>query len=382
MVEADQSFVNDIAADHYWMQQALVLAERGQCNTTPNPCVGCVLVRNGQIVGAGHSQQAGGPHAEVMAMRMAGDAARGATAYVTLEPCSHHGRTPPCADALIAAGIARVVVALRDPNPLVAGQGLARLNAAGLQTRSGVLRDAALAHHKGFLSRMVRGRPWLRVKIAASLDGRTALNDGQSQWITGPAARADVQRLRARSCAMLTGIGTVLADDPQLTVRDPAGVDWQGRQPLRVVVDSALRTPPAARLLGTPGVLIVAAAESAERRAALESAGAEVIVLAGSDGRVDLGALLLELGRRGMNEVTVEAGGALAGALLQQGLADEMVLYQAPVLIGEGRGTAEFSLARLADKLAPSVLERRLVGNDQRITLRFTDLQLLSGDIH
>ncbi|WP_284208418.1 bifunctional diaminohydroxyphosphoribosylaminopyrimidine deaminase/5-amino-6-(5-phosphoribosylamino)uracil reductase RibD, partial [Chitiniphilus shinanonensis] len=250
--------VNDAAM----MQRALAQAARGACITSPNPSVGCVLVRDGVIVGAGHSQQAGGPHAEVMALRQAGDAARGATAYVTLEPCSHHGRTPPCADALVAAGVARVVVALTDPNPLVAGQGLARLRAAGIDVAAGVLRDAAQAHHKGFLSRMVRGRPWTRLKLAASLDGRIALRDGQSQWITGPAARADVQRLRARSCAMLTGIGTVLADDAQLTVREPQGVLWQGRQPLRVVVDSDLRTPPGARLLQTPGVLLVAARDS------------------------------------------------------------------------------------------------------------------------
>ncbi|SMC25475.1 diaminohydroxyphosphoribosylaminopyrimidine deaminase [Andreprevotia lacus DSM 23236] len=368
------------ATDHYWMQHALALAKRGQCNTTPNPCVGCVLVRDGVIVGEGHSQQAGGPHAEVMAMRMAGDAARGATAYVTLEPCSHHGRTPPCADGLIAAGVVRVVAALRDPNPLVAGRGLSRLNDAGIPAQAGVLRDAALEHHKGFLSRMVRGRPWLRIKMAASLDGRTALADGQSQWITGPAARADVQRLRARSCAMLTGIGTVLADDPQLTVRDPQGVDWQGRQPLRVVVDSRLRTPPTAKLLQTPGVLIVAAQGDAARRQALQAAGAEVMLLAGTDGRVDLAALLDELGRRGMNEVTVEAGGALAGVLLQAGLVDEVILYQAPVLIGNGRGVAEFDLASLADKLTPRVFERRMVGDDQRITLRFTDAAALSGE--
>nr|WP_308417269.1 bifunctional diaminohydroxyphosphoribosylaminopyrimidine deaminase/5-amino-6-(5-phosphoribosylamino)uracil reductase RibD [Andreprevotia chitinilytica] len=361
--------------DAVWMQRALMLAAQGQCMTTPNPSVGCVLVKDGVVVGEGHSQKAGGPHAEVMAMRIAGDAARGATAYVTLEPCSHHGRTPPCADALIAAGIARVVVALRDPNPLVAGQGLARLSAAGIEVESGVLHAAALEHHRGFLSRMVRGRPWLRLKLAASLDGRSALKNGQSQWITGPAARADVQQLRARSCVMLTGIGTVLADDPQLTVRD---FDI-GRQPLRVVVDSALRTPPAAKLLQTPGVLIVAAADS-ERRAALEAAGAEVNVLAGPDGRVDLPALLLELGRRGMNEVTVEAGGQLAGAVLLAGLADEVVLYQAPVLIGEGQGMAQFNLTSLSDKLTPQVLERRMVGADERITLRFTAVSTLAGD--
>ncbi|TJZ72884.1 bifunctional diaminohydroxyphosphoribosylaminopyrimidine deaminase/5-amino-6-(5-phosphoribosylamino)uracil reductase RibD [Chitiniphilus eburneus] len=360
--------VNDAAM----MQRALVLAARGACITSPNPSVGCVLVRDGAIVGAGHSQQAGGPHAEVMALREAGEAARGATAYVTLEPCSHHGRTPPCADALIAAGVARVVVALTDPNPLVAGQGLARLAAAGIEIAAGVQRDTALEHHKGFLSRMVRGRPWVRLKLAASLDGRIALRNGQSQWITGAEARADVQRLRARSCAMLTGVGTILADDAQLTVREPQGVFWQGRQPLRVVVDSTLRTPPAARLLQTPGVLLVTARDN-PRRALLEAEGAEVLLLPGVDGRVDLAALLSHLGQRGMNEVTVEAGGTLVGALLRQKLADEVVLYQAPVLIGDGLPLADFSLASLSQRLAPRVLERRMVGADQRITLRFTE---------
>ncbi|GAA5786558.1 bifunctional diaminohydroxyphosphoribosylaminopyrimidine deaminase/5-amino-6-(5-phosphoribosylamino)uracil reductase RibD [Chitiniphilus shinanonensis] len=361
------------ANDAAMMQRALAQAARGACITSPNPSVGCVLVRDGVIVGAGHSQQAGGPHAEVMALRQAGDAARGATAYVTLEPCSHHGRTPPCADALVAAGVARVVVALTDPNPLVAGQGLARLRAAGIEVAAGVLRDAAQAHHKGFLSRMVRGRPWTRLKLAASLDGRIALRDGQSQWITGPAARADVQRLRARSCAMLTGIGTVLADDAQLTVREPQGVLWQGRQPLRVVVDSDLRTPPGARLLQTPGGLLVAARDS-ERRAALEAGGAGIVLLPGADGRVDLAALLELLGQRGINELTVEAGGTLAGALLSRGLVDEAVLYQAPVLLGDGLPLAEFTLASLAQRLTPRVLERRMVGDDQRLTLRFTEI--------
>ncbi|WP_148714896.1 bifunctional diaminohydroxyphosphoribosylaminopyrimidine deaminase/5-amino-6-(5-phosphoribosylamino)uracil reductase RibD [Chitinolyticbacter meiyuanensis] len=368
------------AADHGHMQEALRLAERGQCLTSPNPSVGCVLVKGGVVVGSGHSQAAGGPHAEVMALRQAGEAARGATAYVTLEPCSHHGRTPPCADGLIAAGVARVVAALRDPNPLVAGQGLARLAAAGVAVQSGLLREQALVHHRGFLSRMVRGRPWLRLKLAASLDGRVALESGESQWITGPAARADVQRLRARSCAMLTGVTTVLADDAQLTVREPHGVLWQGRQPMRVVLDSTLRTPASAKLLHTPGVLIVGAFDN-PNRALLEAAGAEVILLPGADGRVDLAGVLAELGRRGLNEATVEAGGVLAGALLAAGLIDEIVLYQAPVLIGRGKPLADFTLASLADRIAPQLIERRMVGADQRITLRMTDPASLSGDV-
>ncbi|XZG71907.1 bifunctional diaminohydroxyphosphoribosylaminopyrimidine deaminase/5-amino-6-(5-phosphoribosylamino)uracil reductase RibD [Chitinibacteraceae bacterium HSL-7] len=354
------------------MQGALDAARGGMCLATPNPSVGCVLVKDGVELARGHSQQAGGAHAEVMALRAAGERARGATTYVTLEPCSHHGRTPPCADALVAAGVARVVVALRDPNPLVAGQGLARLAAAGVDVVSGVLADAAREHHKGFLSRMVRGRPWLRVKVAASLDGRTALFDGQSQWITGTPARADVQRLRARSCAMLTGIGTVLADNPRLTVRDVQGMNWQGRQPLRVVVDSHWRTPPDAALFETPGVLIVGGDGDAARRQALAARGADTLVLA-REGRVDLAALLALLGQRGCNEVTVEAGGELNGALLASGLVDELVLYQAPVLIGEGRGIAHFSLGQLSEKLTPRIVDRRMIGEDVRITMRWTD---------
>ena len=364
--------------DHQFMQLALRQAALGQNSATPNPCVGCVLVKDGQVVGAGFSQPAGGgvvqgapgAHAEVMALSMAGDLARGATAYVTLEPCSHHGRTPPCADALLKAGVVRVVAALTDPNPLVAGQGLARLAAAGVEVSSGVLHAAALEHHKGFISRMVRSRPWLTVKMGASLDGRTALANGQSQWITGPAARSDVQKLRARSCAMLTGIGTVLADDPQLTVREFV-ID---RQPLRVVVDSQLRTPVSAKLFNQAGVLIVGAQDDELKRRALEAAGAEVLILADAHGRVDLAALLNALGLRGCNQVTVEAGGVLVGALFQAGLVDEMLLYQAPVMIGDtAKGIATLDLSDLKHKLQAKVLERRLFGDDLRLTLRFTD---------
>ncbi|MDR3428365.1 MULTISPECIES: bifunctional diaminohydroxyphosphoribosylaminopyrimidine deaminase/5-amino-6-(5-phosphoribosylamino)uracil reductase RibD [Silvimonas] len=361
------------AADHQYMQQALTLAARGRDITPPNPSVGCVLVRDGVVVGEGHSQPTGQAHAEVTAMRMAGELARGATAYVTLEPCSHHGRTPPCADALIAAGVVRAVVALRDPNPLVAGQGLARLRAAGVEASHGLLAKEAAEHHRGFLSRMIRGRPWLRLKIATSLDGRTALQNGQSQWITGPAARADVQKLRARSSAMLTGIGTVLADDAQLTVRD---FDI-GRQPLRVVVDSLLRMPPNAKMLQTPGVLIATAYAEERKHAELIAAGAELLVCPGDDGRVDLAALLAELGRHGCNEVTAEAGAQLNGALLRAALVDEIVLYQAPVLIGDpARGAAWLDLPDLADKQTPVVRERRMVGDDLRWDLRFTDSAL------
>ncbi|BCL75040.1 riboflavin biosynthesis protein RibD [Jeongeupia sp. HS-3] len=364
-------------SDRIHMQHALRLAARGLYTTTPNPRVGCVIVKDGVVVGEGWHVRAGEPHAEVHALRMAGAAASGATAYVTLEPCSHHGRTPPCADALVQAGVARVVVAMTDPNPQVAGRGLARLRAAGIATASGVLEAEARELNVGFVSRMLRGRPWTRIKLAASLDGRIALADGQSKWITGAAARADVQRWRARSCAMLTGVNTVLADGAQLTVRD---FDVE-RQPLRVVVDSALRTPVTARLLQAPGVLIAGASDGVNR-AALEAAGAEVLLLPGSDGRVDLAALLLHLGGRGINELTVEAGGVLAGALLQAGLADELLLYQAPVLIGQGKPMADFALSSLTERFAPRVIERRSVGDDLRWTLRFTDpAQAFTGSI-
>ncbi|QDQ28427.1 bifunctional diaminohydroxyphosphoribosylaminopyrimidine deaminase/5-amino-6-(5-phosphoribosylamino)uracil reductase RibD [Chitinimonas arctica] len=360
------------AEDHLYMAQALRLAESGRCLTTPNPAVGCVLVRQGRVIGQGHTQPVGGPHAEVMAMRDAveqGEDIRGATAYVTLEPCSHHGRTPPCANGLIEAGIARVVAAMVDPHPLVAGRGLAMLREAGIVVEAGLLAGEARESLVGFLSRIERGRPWFRLKIAASLDGRTALANGESQWITGPAARADVQRLRARSCAMLTGSGTVLKDDPLLTVRD---LDI-GRQPLRVVLDSRAQMPVTAKMLAAPGrTLVVVAKAQAAHIAALEGAGAEVIALPDAQGRVDLAGLLAELGRRGINELTAEAGARLNGACLHSGLVDEVVLYQAPVLLGNAAsGMADFSLGSLADKLAPRVAEVRQVGADTRYCLRF-----------
>jgi len=356
-------------ADHAFMQRALTLAAQGLYTTMPNPRVGCVIVKDGQIVGEGWHERAGEPHAEVHALRAAGEQARGATAYVTLEPCSHHGRTPPCADALIAAGVARVVAAMQDPNPQVAGNGLHRLQAAGIQVESGLLEQEARELNIGFISRMVRGRPWLRIKTGCSLDGRTALPNGESQWITSPESRADVQKLRARSCAMLTGIGTVLADDAQLTVRDFA----IERQPLRVVVDSQLRMPATAKMLQTPGVLLVCAVNHADRRAALETAGAEVQCLPGANDQVDLVALLALLGKRGCNEVTVEAGATLNGALAQAGLVDEWVIYQAPVIIGDpARGVANLGLTALAEKVCPMRVEKEAVGPDLRWILRFT----------
>lgn len=351
------------------MAQALRLAALGMNTTTPNPRVGCVVVKDGQVVGEGWHEKAGGPHAEVHALQAAGDRARGATVYVTLEPCSHFGRTPPCADALIAAGVARVVVAMSDPNPQVSGQGLERLKTAGIQVATGLLRDQAEALNVGFISRMTRGRPWLRLKVASSLDGKTALNNGNSQWITSADARRDAHGWRARSCAMLTGIGTVRDDDPQLTVRDIPVT----RQPLRVVVDSRLETPLNARILDGGNVLVAAAVPDEKRMAALQQRGAEVIILANGQGKVDLPRLLVELGRRGINEVMVEAGFKLNGSLLREGCVDELLIYQAPVLLGDkARGMFDLAeLTELSGKRELQILDRRMVGPDQRLMARF-----------
>lgn len=355
------------AHDHAHMARALRLAERGLYTTTPNPRVGCVIVRDGRVVGEGWHARAGEPHAEIHALRQAGEAARGATVYVSLEPCSHHGRTPPCAGALIDAGVARVVAAMRDPNPQVAGRGIELLTLAGIRAEVGLMEAEARELNAGFISRMTRGRPWVRLKTASSLDGKTALENGVSKWITGEAARADVHRLRARACALLTGVGTVLADDPQMNVR---GVNTP-RQPLKVIADSRLATPPTARIL-QGGALIVAASVDAQRRAALEAAGAEVLGLPGEAGRVDLAALLAELARRGVNELHVEAGARLNGALLAGGWVDEWVAYVAPVALGEhARGL--FDLPALTDMTARRAFvlrELRQVGDDLRLTLR------------
>ena len=356
------------AVDHGMMARALQLAERGLWTTAPNPRVGCVLVRDGEIVGEGWHERAGAPHAEVNALRAAGDRARGATAYVTLEPCSHHGRTPPCAEALIEAGVSRVVAAMTDPNPLVAGKGLAMLQAAGVATASGLLESEARELNIGFVSRMTRGRPWLRLKAAASLDGKTALNNGVSQWITGPDARRDGQRWRARACAILTGIGTVRDDDPQLNVRDVATT----RQPLRVVVDSRLETPVSARILQGGPVLVVAAVDDEKKANSLRAAGAEVVVLPNQHGKVELKDLLEELGRRGINEVHAEAGFKLNGSLLREGLVDEFLLYLAPCLIGhEASGLFNLpELTSLEGKRRLQIRDLRQIGEDIRLIAR------------
>jgi diaminohydroxyphosphoribosylaminopyrimidine deaminase/5-amino-6-(5-phosphoribosylamino)uracil reductase len=359
------------AADHEFMARALRLAELGLYSTTPNPRVGCVIVKAGRIVGEGWHQRAGEAHAEVHALQSAGLDARGATAYVTLEPCSHHGRTPPCADALIKAGVSRVVAAMHDPNPAVAGSGLVRLAAAGIVIESGLMEADAHELNIGFVSRMTRGRPWVRMKLAASLDGKTALENGASQWITGPQARQDGHRWRARACAILSGIGTVRDDDPQLNVR---GVETL-RQTLKVVVDSRLQIPVGARLLHDGPVLLACAGEEAEKSATLRARGAEVICLPDAAGKVDLPALLQELGRRGINELHVESGGRLNGALLAGGLVDEVLLYLAPCLIGNAaRGLFDMpALESLADKHRLAVRDVRMVGDDVRIVARLID---------
>lgn len=354
------------AADHAAMANALQLAARGLYSTSPNPRVGCVIVRDGELVGSGWHKIAGEPHAEIHALEEAGQQARGATLYVTLEPCAHHGRTPPCADAIIASGVTRVVAAMADPNPLVAGRGLRALGEAGIETSVGLYEAQARALNVGFISRMTRRRPWLRIKIAATLDGKTALANGISKWITSPAARRDVHRLRARSCAIMTGSGTVLADDPELTVRETL----TPRQPLRVVLDSQLRTPLAARIVG-PNTLFVAVRQDVQKEEALKTLGAEVIYLE-SQGKPELEPVLNLLAERGVNELLVEAGSELNAALLQAKLVDEIVCYVAPTLFGHGaRGMfAIDDIIKMDDRIDLALLGQRRVGPDWRINAR------------
>jgi diaminohydroxyphosphoribosylaminopyrimidine deaminase/5-amino-6-(5-phosphoribosylamino)uracil reductase len=362
----------EIRNDLEGMTLALDWAAKGLYSTAPNPHIGCVIVRDGRVLGAGVTQQAGSDHAEIQALKDAqarGHDVRGATAYVTLEPCNHHGRTPPCSDALVRAGLGRVVAAMEDPNPLVAGQGMAKLAAHGITTSVGLLADQAYELNIGFFSRMTRGLPWVRMKTAASLDGMTALHNGLSQWITGPEARADGHRWRARACAILTGIGTVKADDPQLNVR---AVDTP-RQPRRIVVDSRLDIDLSAKILAGGGTWIAAAVPHPEKQAALAAAGHEVIMLPDAAGKVDLAALMRELGRRQINELHVEAGTKLNGSLIRAGCVDELLVYLAPSLIGDAQGM--FALPALSDlshKQQLTFHEVQQVGDDLRILARFT----------
>jgi diaminohydroxyphosphoribosylaminopyrimidine deaminase/5-amino-6-(5-phosphoribosylamino)uracil reductase len=357
------------------MARALQLAERGLYTTDPNPRVGCVLVKDGAVVGEGWHERAGGPHAEINALRQAGAQAAGATAYVTLEPCSHHGRTPPCSDALIAAGVVRVVAAMQDPNPRVAGSGLQALQQAGIETSCGVLAAGAAALNPGFVKRMRSGLPWVRCKLAMSLDGRTAMASGESQWITGPDARRDVHRLRARASAILTGIGTVLADDPALTVRLEEPASTAVLPPLRVVLDSQLRMPADAQLLGLPGETLLLTGVAAPQHARLQRAGVTLATLPLQAGRLDLVAVLQHLGALQLNEVHVEAGATLCGALLQAGLVDELVIYMAPHLLGaDARGLVALpGLEQMAQRINLKLTDMRAVGDDWRITASPSD---------
>lgn len=357
------------------MRRALCLAEKGIYTTDPNPRVGCVLLNDGVIVGEGWHVVAGGPHAEIVALQQAGDKARGATAYVTLEPCCHHGKTPPCSDALIAAGVARVVVAMEDPNPLVAGKGLQQLQQAGIVTACGLLQAQAEALNPGFVQRMRIGRPYIRCKLAMSLDGRTAMASGESQWITGPAAREDVHRLRARSSAIMSGIGTVLKDDPSLTVRLEGNAAV--RQPLRIVLDPHLSTPENARFLQQPGEsLIVTACSEGAVQERLRQAGAEVVCLPNGHDAVDLIALMQLLAERGINEILMETGAILSGALLHAGIIDELIVYMAPKLMGDkARGLFHTpGLDLLADAVELDIRDIRAVGDDWRITAKIKEV--------
>jgi len=357
--------------DEFYMARALRLAERGLYTTEPNPRVGCVLVRDGKIIGEGWHQRAGEGHAEVKALADVDCSVRGATAYVTLEPCSHQGKTGPCCDALIDAGVVRVVAAMQDPNPLVAGRGFDRMQKAGVEVKFGVLEAQARALNPGFIKRMEAGLPYVRIKLAMSVDGRTAMDSGESQWITGPAARSDVQKLRARSSAIVTGVGTVLHDNPSMTVRAEqlaleSSEEIVRRQPLRVVLDSEFKTPALANIVNLPGKTWLVGAQSLPA----ESIGnADLKVLAGNDGRIDLKALLQKLADNECNEVLVEAGAVLSGAFLQAGLVDELVIYMAPKLLGSSARPLMSlpGMEKMADQVNLEIADVRSVGEDWRI---------------
>jgi diaminohydroxyphosphoribosylaminopyrimidine deaminase/5-amino-6-(5-phosphoribosylamino)uracil reductase len=365
------------AVDHQFMSEALAEAQNARYLSNPNPRVGCVIVKEGQVIGRGHTQRVGGAHAEVQALADAkahGFDPLGSTVYVTLEPCNHTGRTPPCVNALIAAKPAMVIVAMSDPNPLVGGKGLERLKAAGIDVRCGLLESEAQAFNRGFISRMTRGLPWVRMKIAASLDGKTALSDGQSQWITGSLARADGHHWRAQACAILTGVGTVKEDDPTLNVRDVK----TDRQPWKVIVDSKLETPLNAKVLSNPqasGAILVCASlesqEGQEKAKAFEALGVEVIPLANANGKVNLPKLFAYLAQeRHMNEIHVEAGFKLNGSLLREDCVDELLLYYAPFFMGDGIGMANISsLTGLEQRQDWQMINLDLFGSDLRLRL-------------
>ncbi|MBK8453984.1 MAG: bifunctional diaminohydroxyphosphoribosylaminopyrimidine deaminase/5-amino-6-(5-phosphoribosylamino)uracil reductase RibD [Thiofilum sp.] len=352
------------------MARALLLAQRGLYTTHPNPRVGCVIVKDGQIIGEGWHERAGEPHAEIYALKQAGTLAQGATVYVTLEPCNHYGRTPPCSLALVEAQVGKVIAAMVDPNPQVVGQGLKRLEQAGIDTTFGLMEAEARALNPGFLSRMERGRPWIRVKLASSLDGRTAMASGESVWITGEAARHDVQYWRAQAGAILTGIGTVLYDNPALNVRlisEQLGIKGAVRQPLRVILDSQLRIPLDAQILTLAGqVLIYTLNNNTEKSAALEQLGVKVIVIDSST--LDLHQVVQSLVKEGINEVHVEAGATLSGALLEAQLVDELVLYLAPHFMGStGRPLVQLPLQHMSERIGLTIKDMRLVGQDLRV---------------
>jgi diaminohydroxyphosphoribosylaminopyrimidine deaminase/5-amino-6-(5-phosphoribosylamino)uracil reductase len=355
------------AADHAYMARALALTQRGRYTATPNPNVGCVIVKAARIIGEGWHEKAGDLHAEAHALKTCSEDPRGATAYVTLEPCAHHGRTPPCADALIEAGMARVVAALEDPNPQVSGKGFARLREAGIQAESGLMAQEAALVHRGFLSRMTRARPWVRVKLGVSLDGRTALANGASRWITSSEARRDVHDLRAQACAVLTGIGTVRADNPRLTVRDVPCT----RQPLRVLLDSRLEIQEDAALMHGGNLLIVTATGAESREEELKQRGYDVlrVPVDAAKGKVDLPIMMQKLAERGLNDLLVETGAKLNGSLLQSGVVDEIIIYIAPSILGDlARGMfAIGELATLEHKVKLQFSDVRQVGPDLRV---------------
>ncbi|WP_062307901.1 bifunctional diaminohydroxyphosphoribosylaminopyrimidine deaminase/5-amino-6-(5-phosphoribosylamino)uracil reductase RibD [Polynucleobacter sinensis] len=364
------------AVDHQFMSQALAEAQKSLYLSNPNPRVGCVIVKQDQVIGVGHTQKVGGPHAEVQALanvKAQGFDPRGSTVYVTLEPCNHTGRTPPCVDALIAAQPAKVIVAMSDPNPLVGGKGLERLKAAGIDVRCGLLEQEAHALNRGFISRMTRGLPWVRMKIAASLDGKTALPNGQSQWITNALSRADGHHWRAQACAILTGVGTVKEDDPTLNVRD---VETE-RQPWKVIVDSKLETPLNAKVLDAAesGVILICASldlpQAQEKAKALQAQGVEVIAMANAHGKVDLPKLFAYLAQeRHMNEIHIEAGFKLNGSLLREDCVDELLLYYAPFFMGEGMGMANTSpLSELKQRQDWQIIDQCAFGSDLRLRL-------------